>query len=148
MSAVAFPTIFTFVPFTDEQLQELEARHGRITVVTAATPKRQRFHKIDPVPPWQVVYRAPTMGECDAFEGAANNEKAKPGALRELARKTAVGISCHGFVTLHDGEPHHPLKAMNDAWAALRKDYPAVHLASQGAIQELMGGEAEEAGKE
>jgi hypothetical protein len=137
-----------FVPFTNDQLIELETRYDRVEVVTAPAPKRQRHHVADPEIPWSVVYRSPTMGESDAFEGAANNERMKPGALRELARKIVVGVSHRGTVTLHDGERGKRSKAMEDAWERLRGDFPAVHLAGQGAIMSLMGGEAEEAGKE
>ena len=136
-----------FAPFSDDQLADLESRYGRIAVVTGATPKRQPHHKSDPEPPWSVVYRAPTMGECDAFEGAANNERSKPGAFRELARKIVVGISHKGVIVLHDGERGRMSPRIKDAWETLRNDYPAVHLAAQSPIQELMGLEASDEGK-
>lgn len=137
-----------FVPFTDEQLQDLENRFGRIEKVTAPKPERKSYHKTDPEIPWEVVYRAPTMGECDKFEGDANNERSKPAALRELARKMVVAISHKGTVTIHDGERGRRSKAIDDAWEKLRSDYPGVHLAGQVKIMALMGGEAEEGGKE
>lgn len=137
-----------FAPFSDEQLQDLEARYGRIAVVTGAMPKRQKHHKVDPEPPWSLVFRSPTEGESDAFEGAANNERSKPGAVRELARKLVVGVSHKGVITIHDGDRGRLSKAVGDAWSALRKDYPGVHIAGQDKIQNLMGMEAEEEGKE
>lgn len=137
-----------FAPFSDEQLTDLESRFGRIAVVTAPKPKRQPHHKTDPETPWQLVFRAPTQGESDAFEGAANNERLKPGALRELARKTVVGVSHRGAITLHDGERGRLSKAMSEAWDRLRQEYPGAHIAAQSDLMALNGAEADETGKE
>lgn len=137
-----------FTPFTNEQLQDLEDRFGRIAVVTGAKPKRQPHHKTDPEIPWQAVFRAPTQGESDAFEGAANNERAKPGALRELARKTVVAISHKGVITIHDGERGRLSKVLGDAWEKLRQDFGGIHIAAQGDLMALNGAEADESGKE
>jgi hypothetical protein len=138
----------SFVPFSVEQLLDLEARFGPVRVVTAARPKRQRHHTTDPEPPWEIVIRSPTQGESDAFEGAANNDRAKAGALRELARKTVVAISHWGAVTIHDGERGKLSKVLGEAWEKLRHDFPGVHIAAQSDLMALNGAEADESGKE
>lgn len=138
----------SFVPFSVEQLLDLEGRFGRIAVVTAAQPKKLAHHVEPPPIPWQLVFRAPTQGESDAFEGAANNERSKAGALRELARKTVVAISHRGAVTIHDGERGKLSKVLGEAWERLRQDFPGVHIAAQSDLMALNGAEADESGKE
>ncbi len=143
-----------FAPFSDEQLEKLETMFGagRIRVVRGVTPAPSRWAKKEappPEPPWEVVFRAPNEGESNAFEGGAHDPKGKTAALRILARATVIGVSHNGVITLHDGDQRGKQeKEVRAAWDGLRAVYPAVHMASQGEIQELMGGAAESLGKE
>jgi hypothetical protein len=140
----------SFVPFTDEQLQELETRFGRIAVVRAETTPPSRWSKATPEPPYELVFRAPILSESDAFEGNANNDRAKAGATRTLCRQTIVGVSYRGKITIHGGErtDRAGAESVRKAWDDLRSEYPGAHLAATGQIQQLLGSVAEEQGKE
>lgn len=146
------PVTHTFSPFSDEQLQALATLFPRIAVVTGKTLARPRWAKPGapaPEPPWEVVFRAPTTGECDAFEGAATSDAQKPGALRTISRACVVAVSHNGVQTVHDGEPKGKgEKAVRAAWDKLRGDYPGVHLATQNELMTLMGAERDEQGKD
>lgn len=138
-----------FLPFTDEQLQALEEKFSRIDKCRGETPARRSWHKADPEPPWEVVFRAPTMGECDKFEGDANNERAQAGSARNLSRAIVVGVSYKGKILMHDGQRQGAAeKAVREGWDALRQDYPAVHMACAETIKALMGGVIATEGKE
>jgi hypothetical protein len=140
-----------FLPFSDEELQDLDAKFGDIRRVTGKTPPAKPWAKAgaaDPEPPYQVVFRKPEPAETDAYEGAAHNEEARKGALRTLARSIVVGVSLDGKHTLHDGERRGASeKAVREAWDALRKRSPLAHLACQEALTELCGAAAEASGE-
>jgi hypothetical protein len=142
----------SFLPFSDEQLQELANKFPRIAVTRGKAPPRPRWAKPgepDPEPPWEVVFRAPTSGESDAFEGAANDDRQKPAALRTLAKATVIGVSYRGIQAIHDGERKGKAeKEVRSAWDKLRDDYPAAHIAAQEDLQQLLGSQREEMGKD
>lgn len=139
-----------FKPFSNETLASLDAAHGDIRVVRGVTPKPKPWQpNVTPEPPWEAVFRAPTTGESDNFEGAAHNEKARTGALRNLAKATVVGVSHGGVQTVcMDRKDAESVRKVRDAWDSLRGEFPGAHLAAQDDMLELSGQTKEEAGKE
>lgn len=142
----------TFVPFADEQLQELEGRFRRIAVVRAKAPARSRWAKPtdpDPEPPWEAVFRAPTPGESDAFEGATTDESKRAGALRTLGRQIVVALSYGGKQVVHDGEKRSKAETeLRALWDRVRADGYSPHIAAQNDFMTLMGAQREEEGKD
>ncbi len=94
------------------------------------------------------MFRKPTGGECDHFEGSAHNDKAKPGALRNLAKAIVVGVSFGGkVVTVADRKDIVAVKAAREAWDSLREAYPGAHMAAQEDLMALAGMAADDGGK-
>jgi hypothetical protein len=140
----------SFVPFTTEVLQQLCDAHGDIRVVTGEKPPARHWDpSFVPEHPWQVVFRAPVgTGESDAFEGAAHNDKTKPGALRTFARTLVVGVSFRGEQTIcTDRTDRASVNKVREAWDRLRDVCPGVHMASQNDIMSLANMSADETGK-
>lgn len=140
----------TFRPFSDEQLAALEQAHGEIRVCRGAVPPPRRWVANDsPEPPWEAVFRKPTMGESDNFEGSAHREQAKAAALRNLAKAIVVGVSVGGkVITYEDRSDAKAVRDVRDAWDNLRRDFPGAHMAAQEDLMSLAGMAAEEAGKD
>lgn len=139
----------TFKPFSDEQLIALEAAHGRIAVVRGAPPPAPRWRPAEPEPPYEVVFRAPTVGEAEAYEGHAHHEKARAAMVRDHAKATIVAVSIDGAHVICDDRKNLPsVKEVRAAWDKLREKYPGAHLASQDDLQALMGSVKDEMGKE
>lgn len=138
-----------FKAFTDDELRALEAAHDEIRVVRGAAPPPRRWAAEDkPEPPWEAVFRKPMTGESDSFEGAAHNDKAKPGALRNFAKAVVVGVSLAGkTATCVDRKDLVSLRATRDAWDALRAQYPGAHMAAQDDLMGLAGMARDEEGK-
>lgn len=141
----------TFAPFTDAELCEIEDRFGRVEVVTGAPPPARKWRPDDvPECPWQAVFRAPTPGEGNRFEAAANSATPGPMAegVRNIASDTIVALSRLGTKTIANATGPGQ-KAVREAWAHLRdvEGYPGAHLAAQTAIMSLHGMTAADAGK-
>lgn len=149
MSDPKSPKFRAFVPFDNDTLAALDAAHGDIRVVRGETPPAKKWKPDElPEPPWEVVYRKPTQGEADAFEGSVHNERAKSAGLRNLAKATIVGVSVGGIVTTcADRSDAAAVRKVRDAWDALREAHPSVHVASAGDLMSLAGMSAEEEGK-
>lgn len=144
------PKFKTFKPFDNETLVALEAAHGDIRVVRGAVPPPRRWHADDaPEPPWEAVFRKPTTGESDNFEGSAHRENAKAGALRNLAKAIVVAVSRGGKIVMYtDRGDAKAVRETREAWDALRADFPGAHMAAQDDLMGLAGMSAEEEGKE
>ncbi len=144
------PKFRTFKPFSDDTLCELETAHNRIAVVRAAPPAPRRWvANDDPEPPWEAVFREPTVGEVEMYEGHAHHEKARAGMVRNHAKATVVGVSIDGKQTIClDRRDAKSVREVRDAWDKLRERYGAAHLAAQDDLQSLMGSVKDEAGKE
>jgi hypothetical protein len=144
------PKFRTFKPFDDATLQSLEEAHGRIAVVRGAAPSPRRWVANDePEPPWEVVFREPTMGEVEVYEGHAHHEKARAAMVRNHAKATIVGVSLDGAQTVcMDRKDTASVRGVREAWDKLRAKYGAAHLAAQDDLMELMGSVKEDAGKE
>lgn len=140
----------TFKPFDSATLAALDIAHSDIRVVRGKTPPAKSWipdHA--PEPPFEVVFRKPTTGEADAFEGAAHNDKAKAGALRNLAKATIVGVSFGGkTVTCSDRKDVASLKTVREAWDDLRVAFPSVHGAASEDLMEMSGQAKDEGGKD
>lgn len=139
----------TFLPFTNETLAALDAAHGDIRVVRGATPPAKRWAPdFTPEPPWEAVFRQPTTGESDNFEGAAHNDRAKAGALRNLAKAIVVGVSLGGVqITCTDRNDRAQVDAVRKAWDDLRAKFPGAHMAAQDDLMALASMAKEEEGK-
>jgi len=139
-----------FAPFDNDTLASLESAHGEIRVVRGEKPPAKRWRPDDmPETPWEAVFRKPTVGECDNFEGAAHQDKARAAALRNLAKATVVGVSRAGKQVLHvEPGDARSKQAVRDAWDALRNDYSGAHMAAQKHLMSLAGMSDEEEGKE
>lgn len=139
-----------FKPIDDETLMSLEAAHGDIRVVRGAAPPARRWHANDaPEPPWEAVFRKPTTGESDNFEGSAHRENAKAGALRNLAKAIVVAVSLDGkIVSYTDRGDAKAVRETREAWDALRAKFPGAHMAAQDDLMSLAGMSAEEEGKD
>jgi hypothetical protein len=141
----------TFKPFDDETLQALEDAHKSIRVVRGETPPARRWVPNDePEPPWEVVFREPTLGEVEMYEGRAHqNEKARAAMVRDHAKATVCAVSFDGAQTIC--MDRHDRKSVNDvraAWDTLRAKYGAAHLAAQDDLMSMMGSVKAESGKE
>ncbi len=137
--------------FTDEQMQTLDVTFGDVRLVTAKTPEPKRWAPKDapaPSPPWQAVFRRPTLGEGEAFEGAANKEQARAGAMRDLAKATIVAVSFGGEQVTAAEAGRKGQGDVRAAWDRLRQAHPLAHIAAKDAIQELLGQEQAEAEKD
>jgi hypothetical protein len=140
------PRYRVFAPFSDDTLCALEEAHGRVAVVRAAAPAKRRWVPNDtPEPPWEAVFREPTVGEAEAYEGHAHHEKARAGMVRNHAKATVVGVSIGGKQTVcMDRADTASVKAVREAWDRLRDRYGAAHLAAQDDLMALMGSVREE----
>lgn len=139
-----------FLPFDVDTLSRLDDAHGDIRIVTGAKPPAKSFKPdFKPEHPWQAVFCKPTVGESDNFEGAAHNDRAKPGALRNLAKAIVVGVSLDGKQTFCiDRNDRASVKQVRDAWETLRAKYPGAHMAAQDDLMSLASMSADESGKE
>lgn len=139
-----------FLPFDNETLSALEASHGSIRVVRGATPPVKRWNPdATPEPPWEAVFREPTTGEGDNFEGAVHNDRTKAGALRNHAKATVVAVSHGGKHTICSDRRDKPAeKATREAWDDLRRTFPGAHMAAQDDLMSLAGMAKDEEGKE
>lgn len=100
-----------FKPFTDEQLQDLDARFGGIYVHTPAPAPRPRWAKASDVPPeapYSLVFRACVSGEWDNIMGQVNDIKQKARAPRNMAMACIVAVSIDGIHIIHAGEIGQP----------------------------------------
>ncbi len=146
----------SIVPFSDEQLQALDAAFGDVRIVAGKIPDTKPWAakpaKDAPsgvaLPPWQAVFRKPTLGEGEAFEGAANHEGTRAAAMRNLAKATVVGVSFGGEQTIAAEAGKSGQKDVRDAWDRIRKDYPLAHIAAKDELQSLLGQEQEQAEKD
>lgn len=138
-----------FAPFTDDTLAELDTAHDDIRKVRGETPPFKSWRP-DYVPevPWELVFRKPTVGEAESFEGRAHNERAKPSALRDFAKTLIVGVSLDGKQTICIDR--RDAKDVRLAWDALRAKYPNVHISEgvQDALSSLSGQTSAEGGKD
>lgn len=139
-----------FRPFSGEELAALEASHGEIRVVRGALPPARSWVPDDkPEPPWEAVFRKPTTGESDNFEGAVAKDATKAAALRNLSKAVIVGVSVGGKIaTCSDRKDLPSVRAVRDAWDRLRETHPGVHMAAQEDLMSLMGMARDEGGKE
>ena len=146
-----------YKPFSDEQLQEMDAQFGAIHVYTPAPRPVSRWAKASdaaPEPAFQLVFRACLGNEWDNIMGQANDAKQKARAPKNLAMATIVGVSVDGVHTVHmPGAPaSDPVarKAPRDALAALmaRPGNAGIGEAVSDALAELNGvvGDATEKG--
>jgi hypothetical protein len=145
------PKFRTFKPFDDETLCALEDAHGAIAKVRGAAPPPRAWRANDePEPPWEVVFRKPTLGEVEMYEGRAHqNEKARAAMVRDHAKATVVGVSLGGVqVVCMDRSDPKSVKEVRDAWDRLRANHGAAHLAAQDDLMLLMGSVKDEAGKD
>lgn len=139
-----------FLPFDNETLSALEASHGSIRVVRGATPPVKRWNPdAIPEPPWEAVFRKPTTGEGDAFEGAVHRDDTKAGALRNFAKAVVVAVSLDGkIVVCLDRKDKMSERAAREAWDGLRASYSGAHMAAQDDLMSLAGMAKDEEGKE
>lgn len=139
-----------FKPISDDVLVALDEAHNDIRVVKGATPPAKSYRpNVAPETPWQAVFRKPTQGESDAFEGAAHNDKAKPGALRNFAKALVCAVNLDGKVTMYtDRTDLKAVRETRDAWEALRARFGGAHMAAQEDLMDLMGATKDEGGKE
>lgn len=138
-----------FKPFDNDTLRALDAAHGDVRKVRGATPPAKSWNPDAPEPPWEAVFRRPTPGEGDTFEGAAHNDRAKPGALRNLAKAVVVAVSLDGkHTTCLDRNDRKARQEVWDAWDALRAKYSGAHMAAQDDLMGLAGMSRDEEGKE
>ncbi len=139
-------------PFSDEQLQALDATFGDIRLVTAETPAVKPWAAKDapaPCPPWQAVFRKPTRGEGEAFEGAANREDTRAGAMRNFAKAVVVAVSFGGKQTIATEAGKAGQKDVREVWEEeIRKNYPLAHIAAKDDLQSLLGQEQAKAEKD
>lgn len=140
-----------FVPFTDEQMAELESAHGRISprVLPALDPPRTWVPNDVPEPHWCAVFREPTTGEVEFFERHAHGTS-KDAALRNLAKATIVAVSFQGKHTVClDRNDRASVDAVRAAWdQGIRKRFGGAHLAAQDDLMLLAGMSRDETGKE
>lgn len=135
-----------FKPIPVDTLAALDVAHGDIRVVRGKTPPVKSWvPDHEPEPPYEVVFRKPTTGESDNFEGSAHNEKAKAGALRSLAKATIVAVSFGGKIVSSTNRKD---RAVLDAWDALRGMFPGVHAAASDDLMDLNGQAKDEGGKD
>ncbi len=140
-----------FVPFTDEQLRVLDATFGDIRLVTAETPTAKPWAAKDapaPSAPWQAVFKRPTLGEGESFEGAANNEGTRAAAMRNFAKATVVAVSFGGEQTIATEAGKPGQDDVRKAWDKVRKYYPLAHIAAKDDLQSLLGQEQTKAEKD
>jgi hypothetical protein len=139
----------SFLTFDDATLQALDAAHGEIRVVRGKKPPAKKWDSsFVPDYPWEAVFRVPTMGESDTFEGTAHNDKARSGGLRNLAKAIVVGVSYGGQRTVcTDRADKASERAVREAWESLRKEFPGAHMAAQDDIMSLASMAADEEGK-
>lgn len=149
MSEEQSPKFKTFAPFTDDELEALDAAHTDIRVVRGATPEPKRWKPSEkPEPPWELVFRRPTSGEASFFERALHKDT-KDMALRNHAKATVVAVSIGGVKTMVlDANDAMKVKAVRAAFDALRDKYGLAHIAANDALMSLAGMIAEEEGKE
>lgn len=145
----AAPEYRVFVPFTNDELAELDGAHEDIRVVTGAIPPPKRWKPEEKQePPWEVVFRKAQGGEGDFFEGHAHSEQAKAKALRLHAKTLIVGVSVGGVKVVCLNRLDNKQKGdVQKAWDRLREKFPGVHMAAQDEIMDLTGMGKEEAGK-
>ena len=96
------------------------------------------------------MFRRPTIGEVENFEGAANNERARASASRNLAKAIVVAVSLDGKHTVQKDPSDAPGKvAVREAWEQCRaKHGGAIHIRAMAKIQQLTGQTEEETGKD
>ena len=140
----------TFKPFDNETLAALEGAHEDIRVVRGETPPTKRWNPgAAPEPPWEAVFRKPTIGEAENFEGSAHKEAQRPGGVRNYAKALVVGVSIDGTQTVcMDRLDPKQRAAVREAWDALRAKFPQAHIASQDDLLSLSGQTRDEGGKD
>lgn len=140
----------SFVPFSQDTLRELDIAHEDIRVVRGETPPAKSWNPdFKPEHPWEAVFRKPTVGEAESFEGKAHNDRARPAALREFAKALVVGVSLNGKqTTCMDRKDQPSRREVVAAWDALRDRYPNAHVAAQEDIFSLSGQARDEGGKD
>lgn len=138
----------TFAPFTNEELEALNVAHGDVQFVRGETPPAKSWRPLDkPEPPWECVFRAPSSNECSFFERALHKDT-KDMALRNHAKATVVGVSFNGKKTFAlDSDPM-KVKAVREAFDAMRERFGLAHIACNDALMSLSGMVANEEGKE
>lgn len=141
------PNFKTFEPQT---LAALDDAHGDIRLVSGKKPPVKAWKpEVTPETPWAAVFRKPVVGETDNFEGAAHNEKAKAGGLRNLAKALIVGVSLDGKITVcMDRNDRKQVNEVRAAWDELRAKHSGAHMAAQEDIMELSDMSKDEEGKE
>ena len=121
---------------TDEKIRELEAAHGRITIVTEdAYP----LHG-EEIPPgavaFEVVFRRAKSSEWKMFRKANFSESAREAANETLCMYTVVHVS---------GAPSG--KAPRDAFADLMEDWPGVTERAGAIVAKISGFDANKRGE-
>lgn len=140
-----------FVPFTDEELCSLEDAFGRIEPATPKPLPPRKWRKEETTEPaWQAVFAVPTPAAAKRFETAANDDRpaTKADGIRNASVDMIVALSVNGVKTIATSREDR--KAVVEAWRVLREGpggYPGAHLATQEAIMNLCGIQAEDAGK-
>lgn len=142
----------TFLPFSDEQLAELEEAHRKIEVVRGAPPPPRRWvPNDDPEPPWEAVFRIPTAGEFEFFEQhMAGDQKSKAAAVRSHAKATVVAVSINGKQTVClNSRDTVSVREVRRAWDGLREaGNGGAHMAAQDSIMSLASMGRDEVGKD
>lgn len=139
-----------FLPFSNDQLEALDVAHEDIRHVKGETPPAKPWRtNYEPETPWAAVFRKPTTGEAESFEGKAHNERAAPGAMRDYAKALVVAVSLDGkhTVCLDRADPKSKGE-VRKAWDDLRAKYPAAHIAAQADLLSLSGQARDEGGKD
>lgn len=133
----------TFVPLTDEQLADLEAKVGSIYLFTAKARPKSRWAPEKapaPEPPYQVVFRVANPGEYKHFRAQANNPATKAGAQETLARASIVAVVFNGAAVLHDGIVRGAgERAVKEAFNDLLTKWPGAPEAVAEGLLELNG---------
>lgn len=143
------PRYRVFLPFTDEQMSDLEAAHGRVMpVLPKLDPPRAWVPDDKPEPHWCAVFREPTTGEVEFFERHAHGSS-KDVALRNLAKATVVAVSLGGRHTVClDRNDKRSVDAVRAAWdQGIRGRFGGAHLAAQDDLMLLAGMSRDESGK-
>lgn len=112
---------------TQEQLDELETKHGRIAHIRGKTPAPTAKNP-SPQCPWEVVFRKPKGTDYKYFRKLAHNPATVSDAQEWLARATVVYPS-------------------REAFDALLEDYPGIPEIAAKPLGELAGFAVEEAEK-
>lgn len=144
------PKYRVFSPFTIEEWQALDEVHGDTRRVTGAIPPRKPWHKTDPEPPWEAIFRRPKSSETNFFERHAHGDNSKSMALRNFAKAIVVGVSYKGKKTIAaDAGDTTAVAAVRAAWDAVQEsEGGGCHMAAQEELMALAGMGKEVEGKE